>query len=73
MTVTLTSPDLAARAAARLARLEGCARIQPARAGDEDMRCANDSFALTFEHGHWQHSTAEISEMRRLADVGWPR
>lgn len=74
MTLTGTSPDLAAKAAARLARLERCTRIQPSQAGDEDTRCANDSFLLTNEHGHWQHSTAEIAAMRAMATEGsWPR
>ncbi len=72
MTPTAT-PDLAAKAQQRLDRLARCSRVEPMQAGDEEMRCLNDSFEVIWSGGHWIHSPAEIQAMRALLPIGWPK
>ncbi len=72
MTATAT-PD-AAKAQARLDRLERCEKIDPFQAGDEETLCGNDSLPIIRTKDGWRHDPAEIKRLRELAGEGvWPK
>ena len=71
MTASTSDRNLGTLAQMRLDNLAKCEGIQPYRATDDELVCANAGFEVEVSPTNgWVHSGAEVRAMQRLVEEG---